>query len=448
MGNFSRIVTAYLYRELVVHILIGLILIAGLVAWFYWATQPRAAGPAAGGATGVAFPPGMSVAYISAGKLFCKTDSGAPKEIASAYIQDIEDRLARSKERHAWKENTSFQVGAYGQTKHFSADGGAIQFTSALFYKDRSVLYFLKDQGIGGLFSYDLDAGVETRIVHRQHLDLADLQLDHTGQHILCCSGGKDGTSNIATMDIEGNKFRELTGGDTIDAAPSWVPDAPDTILYQSAGLARGPEGYVAAVGHMTIQKLDAQSGKIDTVLESPAHDFMQPRVCAQGNLHFIRRPYELPTYSSGNILLDTVLFPFRLLRAIFHYLNFFSLMYSRKPLTGAAGPKVQADIKDVILKGRRINAEKALRQENAINGVASLVPRTWELVSRNRQGNETVLATNVASYDLLADGSIIYSNGRAVFVLGQGGQSTLILKEDLVGDVAGKTGGAVRATW
>ena len=435
------------------HIRMGLILIAGLVVWFYWATQPGASAQTgtsngAGNATGMSMPAGMSVAYISAGKLFCKTDHGLPKEVSSPYIQDIEDRLARSKERNSWKENTSFQIGAHGQMKNFSADGVGIQFTSALFHKDRSLLYFLKDQGIGGLFSFDLDTGVELRIVHRQHLDLADLQLDNSGQQVLCRSSGKDGASNIATMDVDGNKFRELTGGDTIDAAPSGVPDDDGAILYQSAGLARSPEGYVAAIGHMTIQKLNARSGNIETVLDSPAHDFMQPRVCAQGNLHFIRRPYETPNYSSSNILLDTLLFPFRLLRAVFHYLNFFSLMYSRTPLTGAAGPKVQADIKDIILKGRRIDAEKALRQENAINGVASLVPRTWELVSRSRQGTETVLATNVASYDLLADGSIIYSNGRAVFLLGQGGQSSLILKEDLVGDVSGRTGGTTKAAW
>ncbi len=159
----------------------------------------------------------------------------------------------------------------------------------------------------------------------------------------------------------------------------------------------------------------------------------------ADGKLHFIRRPYETPKYSSGNILLDTLLFPFRLLRALFHYLNFFSLMYSRKPLTGAAGPAVQADIKDIILKGRRINAEKALREESQINGIASLVPRSWELVCRNRDGSERVLATNVASYDLMDDGSIVYSNGRAVFMLGAGTQSTLVLKDDLVGDVAAR---------
>ncbi|MFX5595148.1 hypothetical protein ABTD92_21070, partial [Acinetobacter baumannii] len=85
----------------------------------------------------------------------------------------------------------------------------------------------------------------------------------------------------------------------------------------------------------------------------------------------------------------------FRLLRAVFHYLNFFSLMYSRKPLTSASGPALNADLKEIILKGKRIDAEKALLNENKINGVPSLVPASWQLISRDQQGNETVLAAN-----------------------------------------------------
>ena len=100
----------------------------------------------------------------------------------------------------------------------------------------------------------------------------------------------------------------------------------------------------------------------------------------------------------------------------------------------------MQADIKQIVLKGRHIDAEKALRTENAINGVASLVPRSWELVSRTQQGQETVLATNVASYDLLADGSIIYSNGRAMFMLGRGSQPTVLLQADLIADIVGRS--------
>lgn len=419
-------------------IVIGIVLLAALGFWFYSATNPQP-GTAMGASSSAAaaLPDGLSVAFISAGKLFCKSSNGLVTQVSSPYIQDIEDRMARSKERHAWKQNTSFQVGAGGQLKQFAADGVNIAVTSVLFHKGRSLLYFLKDQGIGGLFSYDLETGVETRILHKQYLDLAHLMLHASGNKVLCASAGRDGSSNIASLDIEGNQFRELTGGDTVDSAPSWVPGDDHTVLYQSAGLARNAEGYVVAQGHCTIQQLNLRTGNIEAVLDAPTHDFLHPRVDGQGNLHFIRRPYEAPAYSSGNILLDTLLFPFRLLRAVFHYLNFFSIMYTRKPLTGAAGPAVHADIKDIILKGRRINAKKALREETSINGIASLVPRSWELVCRSRQGAERVLASNVASYDLMPDGAIVYSNGRAVFLIDGAGHSALVLKDDLVGDIA-----------
>jgi len=422
-----------------VHILLILAAIAALVFWFYRVTEaPTAASMGASSAAPLPLPSGLAVAFIAAGKLFCKTDGGPARQIFSPYIQEIEDRLARGKERHAWKENTSFQVSASGQMRQIGSEAN-IQFNSALFHQDRALLYFLRDKGIGGLFSYDLDTGVETRILHKQYLDLSDLHLDASGRKLLCSSAGKDGAANIVSLDIEGNALRELTGGDTVDAAPAWIPGDENSLLYQSAGLARNPQGYVVAHGNSTIQKLNLRSGSIEAVLEAPGLDYLHPRVCARGNLYFIRRPYERPTYSSENILMDTLLFPFRLLRAIFHYLNFFSLMYSRKPLTGAAGPAVNADLKEVILKGRRINAEKALREGKSINGIVPLVPRSWELVMRAPDGAETVLATSVASYDLTADGTIVYSNGRALYLL-ERANATLILKDDLVGDVAAAT--------
>jgi hypothetical protein len=78
------------------------------------------------------------------------------------------------------------------------------------------------------------------------------------------------------------------------------------------------------------------------------------------------------------------------------------------------------------------------------VQGVPSLVPNSWELVSRNRDGDERVLATNVATYDVGADGTIIYSNGRGVFMLGQDCAPRLAVTGDLVADVvAAGAGGA-----
>ena len=92
--------------------------------------------------------------------------------------------------------------------------------------------------------------------------------------------------------------------------------------------------------------------------------------------------------------------------------------------------------MKNILLQGRRIDAEKALRSARAVQGVPSLVPDSWQLVSRNQDGEERVLATNVASYDMSPDGTIIYTNGQGVFVVEQDGSTRLALTGELVADV------------
>lgn len=69
----------------------------------------------------------------------------------------------------------------------------------------------------------------------------------------------------------------------------------------------------------------------------------MQPKLTADGTLYFIQRPYqprgsERP--SSLAILKDIVFFPFRVGQAAVHFLDFFSMMFTGKPLMTASGPQ------------------------------------------------------------------------------------------------------------
>ena len=376
------------------------------------------------------------LAFISNGKLFYQAPGQELREVQSPHVRSVMERMERHQQLHGWKEGTAFARSFTGRDRHVSADAVGIQATSAQFVAHDRVLYFLRDDSFGGLFEYDLALDTEKRLIHKQHLSLEDLRLHPDGQRLLCAQHARNGAANIVVMDDDGSNYRELTGGDTVDTAPAWVPGQPDAILFQSSGLARNPAGYVLAQGPTSIQMADTAAGSLTVVLEDPRLDFLQPRVGANGYLYFIRRPYEAPRYGMENALTDALLFPFRLVRALLHYLNFFSLMYTRKPLITASGPAVQADLKDILIKGKRLDAEAALRAGVQINGVPSLVPASWQLICRSPQGEEHVLASHVASFDIASDDTILFSNGYGVFALDGANPPQVLLRDKLIADV------------
>lgn len=416
------------------HVLIGLVVAVAVGYLLYrnfFAPAVTEATPAA-----PVLPSERGFAFLANGLLFYRECGGDVQQLHSAYIQESIDRRERARERNSWKQGTSFGIAAGGGMRSFEAGDKPVLATAAAFEANGDLLYFLRDEGIGGLFRREAASGRELRLLLRQNLVLGDLSLSPDGGTLVVSSQQSAGVANIALIDSDGSKYREVTGGDTVDAAPAWIPGDAKRLLFQSSGLARDAQGYIVAQGHAGIQMLDMASGSVTPVLDDPHFDYLKPRVNSAGNLLFIRRPYEASSYGASSFLTDTLLFPFRLLRAVFHYLNFFSMMYTRKPLTSASGPAVQADLKRILLQGRRIDTEKALRNERPVHGVPSLVPSSWQLVSRTRQGEETVLATNVASYDISPDGTVVYSNGRGVFVLGRDGSARLAIKDDLIAEV------------
>lgn len=377
-----------------------------------------------------------ALAYTANGNLFYRERGGQLQQLHSPYVDEALERRERLRERHGWKEGTSFNIAAGGGRRSYEAGGAQIPVTSAAYDAAGNLFYFILNETVGGLFCRDAASGRELRVLLQQNLRLADLTPSPDGEQIAASMWVQGGQSNIVIMHKDGNGLKQVTGGDTVDSAPAWFPGNPKWMLFQSSGLARSAEGYVVAQGPASIQRLDMDKGDVVPIVEDDAFDHLKPRIAANGDLFYIRRPYQAPHYGTRAMLLDGLMLPFRLLRALFHYLNFFSMMYSRKPLTSANGPAVQADMKEIMLQGRRMDAERALRGARTVAGVPSLVPDSWQLVRHTMQGDTRVVATNVASYDLCQDGSILYSNGRGVFVLEQDGSPRLALTSDLVGEV------------
>jgi hypothetical protein len=381
----------------------------------------------------------LKLAYLSQGKLLFKHGDLAARQIDSQFGQEVISRAVKRYQKNEWKfkEQTSpFSGSVLWGTKETTAGEMRVRVTSVTNgAQEGELLYFLETGYVGGLFSYNWTNDEEKRVFHKEAFHAQDLNRHPELDLIACTQLFPNGTANIGI--IKGLGLHQVTEGDSVDLAPSWIPGKDQELVFQSAGLARNPQGHAVGLGPFAIQHLEPKKGALTPLLEDPEHDLLLPHLDADGTLYFIRRPYEIPgraKFSIWKLVTDVLLFPFRVLRALLHYLNFFSLAFSRKPLITATGPKTEGpDEQMLMLWGRMIDASKALRENATTQETPSLVPSSWELVKRQPSGEETVLVKGVVSYDVDAAGNVVYTNGSAIYQIDDKGHSRLFAKGSLI---------------
>jgi hypothetical protein len=303
------------------------------------------------------------------------------------------------------------------------------------------LLYSLETDSISGIFAVDA-AGVEQRLFHTADFRVRHMALNPDGSSIAASIVHDDFTANIAVLQVEGPDFFEASEGDSLDLAPRWVPGPGRKLVFQSAGVGRDTGGRFSGLGPFTVQQIDLDSGDMECLAEEPEHDLLAPQKDAKGEVYYIRRPYAGGQRKGSPLraLLDSVLFPFRLVHAIFQYFNFFSMRYTGKPLATSQGAaQRQPDVKQMMIWGNLIDAERAAREDRLGDPEApSLVPSSWQLVRQSPGGASEVLAKSVLSFDLAADGSVVYSNGSAIRRIGpDGGSSERIAVGSMIEQVA-----------
>lgn len=381
----------------------------------------------------------VKLAYLSLGRLFVLEQNGTPRPIESEYGREVVQRSLQRQNKNKWKtegEGALFNRGSLWGVSREDPTAARVAFTAVTRGIKPGLLFYALDTGtVGGLFGYEMENARENRLFHRENLHIGDLCQSFDHEMLACSQQLPNGTAQIGIC--KKSDFDLVTEGDSVDKAPSWVPGARKQLVFQSAGVARNANGYPVGLGPVSIQKLDLETGQMTSLKEEHEFDFLAPKIDKNGNLFYICRPYEKlgsGGYPLSKMLIDALLFPFRLSRALFHYLNFFSLIYSKKPLTTASGPKADGpDQRTLLLQGKIIDAERAMREGTKEEGISSLVPSSWQLMKRDPAGNENVLAKAVVAFDIDADENVVYSNGNAIYRLNQSGKSELILKANVV---------------
>jgi hypothetical protein len=382
-----------------------------------------------------------TIAYIAEQKLYIQQNGATAQLHESTWVQELLDRAERSRERNNWKSDGlawNIRSGAMpGLMRGAPAEVRHVAFASIARGRCANELYYsINTDHVGGIFQLEMPGNYERRLVHRNELCAIDLASHPTEPLLAVSLRNGDGTAHIGTMEVDHRGLRVVTEGDVIDEAPVWA-SKPQTLIYQSAGIARDQNGFVRALGAYSLNELDLASNSHRVLLQNSAFDFLLPRIDRAGRLLYICRPYQgLPVASPLTVLQDVLLFPYRVVRTMVHVLHFLSLVFSGKPLISAGGPQqLGPSPTELMLWGRVIKAQQAMRRGSA--AANALVPRDWRLVARHDNGEETTLAHHVVCYDLAPDGTIIYSDGSRIFSLDGTGEPTCIGQGTLIHKLA-----------
>lgn len=373
----------------------------------------------------------MQTWFIAEGQLAGVDGAGAPRAVSSPFVQDAVQRAERGRQLEGWKTGQSAEDDQGRMVPRAVLWGGGRSGSGPLTHRFRhvtradgeSLFYVIQIGGHTGLFRYYPRDQREIRLFHGASMQCLGLAYDRASNHLVLAAGNADGTASLEMVDGEGRRRGQVTGGDAIDAAPSVSAREPGIVYYQSSGVARHAQsGQAAAIGPAALLRLDTRTAQLATVLEDRGLDFLAPREDRSGNLWYIRRPYEKTAgevaFSAGK---DALMFPWRVAKGVFGWLDAFSKIYGREPLKPSGGPQannLSPDMGALWLHGRMV-ALREVRYDTGRGG--GLVPASWELVCRNRKGQEHVAARHVVSYDVGEDDGVVYSNGFAVFRLVDG---------------------------
>lgn len=379
-----------------------------------------------------------TIAYLAQGKIRLKSGDAPPRSVESVYGNSIREKAIRAQQKHSWKgqgDSSPFAAAAWGDK---AMQGGEVPLiiTSLCASKESGgLIYSLESGSLCALLEVRQLGAEEQRLWNDNNTRIRHVTVSKQTGDMVFSILHQNGTANIGVKRAGRSGYLELTEGDSFDTAPRWKSGDERFITYQSAGVGRNRDGHFLAFGPFTIQQLDTEVGEIATLVEVPGKDCLAPHVAPDVSLYYIQRPYvahESPGFFSS--IKNLLLFPFRLAHAIYNFLNFFSAIFSGRKLSTGSGAKArEMDMKQMMIWGNLVRSQK---QGEVEDESADLVPKSWQLMRRSADGETITLASGVLAYDVGVDGTVVYTNGNAVFLLYPDGRKQHVVNERMIEQV------------
>jgi len=359
----------------------------------------------------------MRYLFISDGRLF--TNSGGENvEITSKFAVEKMEDAERERSARGWKSSNMGIDPYFGASTVWGGQARSTPFRKFRFKnvmaKTEDIIYYLlTNDFVTGLFQYDIRAGEELRLFHKQEFHESGMDYSPQLDKFVAAMENEDQSVDIGLLNNQGGYEKALTSGDSRDSNPCFSSADAEGVLYQTAGIGRNEQGFVWGYGPEAVNKVNIHSGEITTLLADERYDFLSPKDDGQGNLYCIRRPYHRAGYVSPlKTLWHAVTFPVRLVIAILRFLDAFTELFNKEPMR-TAGPVVEPPVKNKYVRvlGQTIDMAKVQRDAR-FSSEPSLVPKSWELIKLDSQGNISTISRTVSSFDIDQSGRVHITNG------------------------------------
>jgi len=359
----------------------------------------------------------MKIAFIADGRINLLPSPDTPIRLLNCAIADT--YREREREIRLKKEWKNQGAGAMFTGAFFP--GQAILDVRALITglsqgTDDRLIYALNFENSGGIYFKHPDPDkLETPIVSSANTCFYELDVNAEGRIVVSCAKHSL-ERHISLLTTTSGHLHIITEGECADANPKWSQKDEHILYYDSAGIGYGREGQFVGFGPRSIYRYNTKTQELDEILSGDAMEYCCPFEDKEGNLYFIRRPYK--QNESGMSLVDFLKAPFKIIRAMGAWLDFFSRRYTGESLnTSGANPAKNSPKSphQIFIDNNLFEAEKMIKQ-NAAAGDKNpgYIPRNWELIVKKPTGEEQVLHKSVMSYCITPDG-IVYSNGKYI---------------------------------
>lgn len=372
----------------------------------------------------------MKIYCISEGELNL-IENGKSRIITCERIKNYIDTVTRMRQRDEWKTTGKGARFMGVEPKEYETGNRMLYLRSVGNYGGK-LIYSTFIDGMGGMYLKDSDSGDETYVFANKEFDITDICAE--GDKCVIVAGLGNYERHIGIADINTGGVNQVTEGFTSETHPFISKTDSNKIYYTAMGYARDNVGNVVEKSPCSICCYNESTGELDDIISDDNFDYIKPSDDKEGNLYYIKREYQ-PTKKKSNLLMDILLFPVRIVKAIGGFLSVFSMAFGGEPLrTGGSNPSKtkNPDERELFVEGNMIKAQKQLSDDSE----EGIIPSGWELI-KNEQGRETVLKKGVMDYHITDEGEIVYSDGAFVRIIRADGKTEKLCKIKLANSIA-----------